>query len=67
MKKDEFIQSIRNYPPKDVFVNLLQKYFSKNASFMKLCVCVIFKLLRTFPKIFVMFGNEDVCKIVLNE
>ena len=32
---------------------------------MKLSVCEIFEHLKTFLKIFVMFGNEDVYEIVL--
>lgn len=32
---------------------------------MKLVQCILFEFSRTFLKILVMFGNENVCAIVL--
>ena len=43
MKKDPFNQTIKEWPPKGVFVDLLQKYLGMNVglwSSVGLCVCV---------------------------
>ena len=53
MKKDPFNQIIRKWPPKYVFVNLLEKHLGANTGF---------EFLKSYLKIFVMFVNEKCIK-----
>ena len=62
MKKDPFNQIIKKWPPKGVFVDLLEKYLSMNVGLWSSLYVWSWK---HFMTIFVMFVNEEVCKIVI--
>ena len=63
MKKDPFNQIIKKWPPKGVFVDLLEKYLGMNVGVWN-SVCVFWSW-KLFMIIFVMFVNEEVCEIFL--
>ena len=63
MKKDPFNQIIKKWPPKGVFVDLLEKYLGMNVGVWN-SVCVFWSW-KLFMIIFVIFVNEEVCEIFL--
>ena len=56
MKKDQFNQIIRKWPPERVFVNLLEKYIGMSAGLWS-SVCVWFWI---FEKFF-----EELCDVIV--